>query len=102
MLQLKKKCMFCQMKKKQNIAAEGFYLKSHIIVTFLSHEMKFPYIESLDLIFYGTELNPVLQISGQSSKVKVSQTDITNIFFTHSRNCSWPQNNARKFAPFLL
>ena len=55
------------------------------LATFLSHEIKLPYTEQLDLIYYETELNPALQISGRSSKVKVSHTNISNIFCTHFR-----------------
>ena len=47
--------------------------------------MKLQCTGSLDFIFYGIELNPALQISDQSSKVKVSRTEISCIFCTHFR-----------------
>ena len=37
----------------------------------------------LDFIFYGVELNPALEISDQSSKVKVSHTEISYTFCEH-------------------
>ena len=55
------------------------------LARFLSHEINLPYTERLDLIDYEIELNPALQICGRSSEVKVSHTNISNIFCTTFR-----------------
>ena len=44
--------------------------------------MKFQYTWSLDFNFYGTELNPALQISDQISKVQIRFIEISHIAYT--------------------
>ena len=48
----------------------------------LSHEMKLQYTGGLDFIFNEIGYNSALEISDQSSKVKVGHTEISHIFCT--------------------
>ena len=97
--------MFCLMKNRLqllrafNLGLGTFSPK----VTFLSHEIKLLYTESLDFFFHGRESNVALQIINQSLKVKLSYTITSHIFFAHtSENCSELQNENKKVHSFSI
>ena len=79
--------------KKTHLATEGLYLKISRIIhincgngRILAKWNKLQWTGGLDFIFYDVIFNPILQISDQSSKVKVCHTETTPTFSTNLKN----------------